>query len=191
MGTRSVAYQCADWTTKQLRLSGTLDRLEALSRPSLVEECVKLRLPSPPVHVTHAELLRRLTWAMSLQELSFVELRKESVSSGVKGYHSAPEERRPEMVDKLHAIIWQGLTSKEGTAPGPPRVNTAGDKLVEHFRSLELPVTASLDDVKKSYKRLALKFHPDKQQEGSEDVSEQFLRVSEAYEVLSTALAKK
>ena len=36
---------------------------------------------------------------------------------------------------------------------------TAGDSL---YLVLELPKTATADDIKKTYRKLALKFHPDK-----------------------------
>jgi preprotein translocase subunit Sec63 len=37
--------------------------------------------------------------------------------------------------------------------------STAGDSL---YQILDLPKTATADDVKKTYRRLALKYHPDK-----------------------------
>lgn len=49
-----------------------------------------------------------------------------------------------------------------------------------NYAILELPDGAPIEDVKKAYKRLALKYHPDK----NPDTEEQFKRVSEAYQAI-------
>lgn len=49
------------------------------------------------------------------------------------------------------------------------------------YEILELPVTASHDEIKKSYQNLVLKFHPDKTNTGS---NEEFIRIDEAWKVL-------
>ncbi|MGO2457777.1 DnaJ domain-containing protein, partial [Vibrio casei] len=48
---------------------------------------------------------------------------------------------------------------------------------------------ASERDIKKAYKRLAMKFHPDRNQEA--DASEKFKEVKEAYEVLTDPQKKQ
>lgn len=51
---------------------------------------------------------------------------------------------------------------------------------MDHYAILELPFDAPIEDVKKAYKRLALKYHPDKNP--SAEAAEQFKRISEAYQ---------
>jgi len=53
-----------------------------------------------------------------------------------------------------------------------------------HYHVLGLPATATLRDVKAAYKRLAVRYHPDKHQ-GSTQYEEEFKAVSIAYRVLS------
>lgn len=59
----------------------------------------------------------------------------------------------------------------------------------DYYKELEVERTASADDIKKAYRRLARAYHPDTNSEpGAED---RFKRVSEAYEVLSDPEKKK
>lgn len=54
----------------------------------------------------------------------------------------------------------------------------------ELYTILEVEASASQDDIKKAYKRLALKYHPDRN-EGDAEAEARFKQVSEAYRVLS------
>jgi molecular chaperone DnaJ len=54
----------------------------------------------------------------------------------------------------------------------------------DYYEVLEIERTATVDDVKKAYKKLALKFHPDRNP-GNAEAEEQFKTCSEAYAVLS------
>ncbi len=51
------------------------------------------------------------------------------------------------------------------------------------YSILEIPTTASPDEIKKAYKRLALQWHPDKNK--SPEALAKFQQVSEAYEALT------
>ena len=51
-----------------------------------------------------------------------------------------------------------------------------------HYKILEIEPTASKEDIKKAYRRLALKYHPDKNK--SPDAHEKFISINEAYLLL-------
>jgi DnaJ like chaperone protein len=57
------------------------------------------------------------------------------------------------------------------------------------YEVLEIPATASNDEVKKAYRRMAMKYHPDKVAQLGEDVQkaagEKFKKVQQAYENIS------
>jgi molecular chaperone DnaJ len=56
----------------------------------------------------------------------------------------------------------------------------------DYYQVLDLPRTASEADIKKAYRRLAMKFHPDRNP-GDHEAEGKFKEAKEAYEVLSDA----
>ncbi|KAK5861269.1 hypothetical protein PBY51_022679 [Eleginops maclovinus] len=57
--------------------------------------------------------------------------------------------------------------------------------MVDYYNVLGVSKTASQDDIKKAYRKLALKWHPDKNPDNKEEAEIKFKELSEAYEVLS------
>ncbi|KAL0268232.1 UNVERIFIED_CONTAM: hypothetical protein PYX00_010260 [Menopon gallinae] len=56
--------------------------------------------------------------------------------------------------------------------------------MVDYYRVLEVSKNASVGDIKKAYRKLALKWHPDKNPDNEEEANRKFKEISEAYEVL-------
>jgi len=54
-----------------------------------------------------------------------------------------------------------------------------------HYDTLEIPQDATLKDIKKAYRRLAVQHHPDRNLGNEEAATIKFREISEAYEVLS------
>jgi DnaJ family protein C protein 3 len=57
-------------------------------------------------------------------------------------------------------------------------------KRKDYYKILEVPKTATLAEIKKSFRKLALKYHPDKNKD-TENADEMFNEINAAYEVLS------
>ncbi|CAN1354809.1 DnaJ homolog subfamily B member 13 [Linum perenne] len=56
---------------------------------------------------------------------------------------------------------------------------------VDYYKVLQVERNASDDDLKKAYRKLAMKWHPDKNPNDKKDAEAKFKKISEAYEVLS------
>ena len=56
--------------------------------------------------------------------------------------------------------------------------------MADYYRLLGIPRDANAEDIKKGYRKLALKYHPDRNQGGDEESQERFKEATEAYEVL-------
>lgn len=57
--------------------------------------------------------------------------------------------------------------------------------MVDYYKVLEVQRNATNVDIKKAYRRLALKWHPDKNPDKKDEAEKRFKEISEAYEVLS------
>ncbi|EDL75410.1 rCG23817, isoform CRA_a [Rattus norvegicus] len=57
--------------------------------------------------------------------------------------------------------------------------------MASYYEILDVPRSASPDDIKKAYRKKALQWHPDKNPDNKEFAEKKFKEVAEAYEVLS------
>ena len=60
-----------------------------------------------------------------------------------------------------------------------------------YYDVLDIKRTASGDEIKKSFRKLAVKLHPDKNPDNKDVATENFKELSEAYEVLSDETKKR
>ncbi|MBO5821465.1 MAG: DnaJ domain-containing protein, partial [Lentisphaeria bacterium] len=56
--------------------------------------------------------------------------------------------------------------------------------MADYYETLGVSKDASADDIKKAYRKLELKYHPDRNQ-GNKEAEEKFKEISIAYETLS------
>jgi len=57
--------------------------------------------------------------------------------------------------------------------------------MADYYKILDIPKDATEQQIKKSYKKLAIKWHPDKNLNNKEEAENKFKQISEAYEILS------
>lgn len=56
---------------------------------------------------------------------------------------------------------------------------------VDYYKILQVDKNAKDDDLKKAYRKLAMKWHPDKNPNNKKEAESKFKQISEAYEVQS------
>jgi len=61
----------------------------------------------------------------------------------------------------------------------------------DYYEILGISPNASSEEIKKAYRRLAVKYHPDKNRDNSKEAEEKFKEVSEAYKILSDGEKRK
>ena len=61
----------------------------------------------------------------------------------------------------------------------------------DYYRILNIPRTANTRDIKKGFKKLAIKYHPDKNKDNPDKAKKIFQKISNAYEILSDPEQKK
>ena len=61
---------------------------------------------------------------------------------------------------------------------------------MDYYKILNIPNSATPDEIKKAYRKLAIKWHPDKNK-GNKVAEEKFKEISEAYDVLSNSDKRK
>lgn len=54
---------------------------------------------------------------------------------------------------------------------------------VDYYKILQVDRSAKDDDLKKAYRKLAMKWHPDKNPNNKKDAEAKFKQISEAYDV--------
>ena len=62
--------------------------------------------------------------------------------------------------------------------------------MTDYYKTLGLEKDCNENDIKCAYKKLAMKYHPDKNIENKEEAEKKFKEISEAYEVLSDTQKK-
>lgn len=61
---------------------------------------------------------------------------------------------------------------------------------MNYYETLEVSEKADFTEIKKSYKKLAMKYHPDRNQ-GDEKAAEKFRKINEAYEIIGNEKKRK
>jgi tetratricopeptide (TPR) repeat protein len=77
---------------------------------------------------------------------------------------------------------------RSNTAAKPPS-SPGSDTSKNHYSVLQLTVNATESEIKKGYRVMALKYHPDKNQDA--DASDMFRRIKLAYDVLSDPASRR
>ncbi|KAL4268275.1 DnaJ-domain-containing protein [Pleurotus pulmonarius] len=77
------------------------------------------------------------------------------------------------------------MGARESTGRNGGEAQETDSELVEYYQLLEIEESATGDEIKRSFRRLALLHHPDKNQDDIEGATKRFAALQQAYEVLS------
>ena len=101
-----------------------------------------------------------------------------------------------EYIDELYRKAWQTYNYRSDEIPRSERFRRTAEEFIEeytpekealHIMELDVPIT--LTDIKKRYKELAKKYHPDLNP-NDKDAEEQLKKVNMAYTILKVAYEK-
>lgn len=128
-----------------------------------------------------AQIAANMNYEQRLQLLSFLA-----------GISKADGKVAPEEVEALKEVArCMGMTDSEVDS----MLNLGGKSVDTAYKVLEITPTATDDEVKKAYRRLALKHHPDTVASLGADVQkaaeEKFKQITEAYEMIKKARGMK
>lgn len=75
-------------------------------------------------------------------------------------------------------------TATAAAADDDDEENNDGDEMgVDYYKVLQVPRNATDEDLKKAYRKLAMKWHPDKNPNNKNEAEAKFKQISEAYDV--------
>lgn len=157
-----------------------------------------------------AEVIERVKQAMLWSELPLKELQRIARAHGLPGR----ETQTKELLHRLTSTLWPpppppppepkpkpkpmkferfehfnfgSPNFQNFKKPVPP--SKASKNLMHHFNTLGIAPNSGAAEIKKAYRKLALKYHPDKNLEASkEEASRRFREVAEAYAALNQFL---
>lgn len=126
------------------------------------------------IHQCGAQIAANMNYEQRLQLLSFLA-----------GIAKADGKVVAEEITALKEVARSmGMTESEANS----MLNLGGNSVEEAYKVLEIAATATDDEVKKAYRRLALKHHPDTVASLGPDVQkaseEKFKQITEAYELI-------
>jgi len=187
--TRLTSLDCA------LGIVEELSRLEEVSDKEVKDAYKLLGLPKE-TGIDRAAMISRLKHYMIWQDLRPSELRKECLK-----YNLSPAGSTEELiailllkfcgfvVEESHTIPeWSGFQPPPRTEKKTSAAPTPSGKVASAFHQLGLEITARQDEVRRTYRRLALRHHPDKNPNLPEEAAKKFQQITSAYETIMAHL---
>lgn len=91
---------------------------------------------------------------------------------------------------QFHVGLSGAVRNPTITSQKPSSERTMAKALPDYYQVLGVSADAPESDIKKAYRKLALKYHPDKNS-GNKQAEEKFKELAEAYSILSSAAKRK